>query len=93
VRHRSSRGNLLCCGHGGRDAVRFELCVTGDPLGMPELPEKRQSIRPGLPVILGALGVLLIMAVVWLAVTWAIGSGGQDCPSRPSSGAAADRCR
>jgi hypothetical protein len=60
---------------------------------MPEMPEKRQSIRPGLPVVLGALGVLVIMAIVWLAVTWAVGSGGQSCQSRPNSGAAAHRCR
>ncbi len=60
---------------------------------MPELPEKRQSIRPGLPVILGAAATLVIMAIIWFAVTWAVGSGGQDCASQPSSGASADRCR
>jgi hypothetical protein len=60
---------------------------------MPEIPEKRQSIRPRLPVLLGALGTVLVMAVIWFAVTWAVGAGGEDCASKPANGAASDRCR
>ena len=54
---------------------------------MPEIPAKRQSIRPRLPVLLGAVGTLVVMAVIWFAVTWAVDAGGQDCASKPSSGA------
>ena len=60
---------------------------------MPEMPEKRQSVRPRLPVLLGAVGTLVVMALIWFAVTWAVDAGGQDCASKPRSGASSDRCR
>ena len=62
---------------------------------MPDIhmPEKRQSVRPRLPVLLGVIATLLIMALVWFAVTWAVGAGGEGCASKPSSGASSDRCR
>ena len=62
---------------------------------MPDIhvPDKRQSIRPRLPVLLAALATLLIMAIIWFAVSWAVNAGGEDCASKPSNGASSDRCR
>jgi hypothetical protein len=44
-------------------------------------------------VLLGAVATVILLAVVWFAVSWAVGSGGEDCSSKPSNGAASDRCR
>lgn len=60
---------------------------------IPPVPEKRQSIRPPLAALLGILGVALVLAVVWLSVSAAVTSGGEDCPMQRESGAAADSCR
>lgn len=60
---------------------------------MPATPEKRQSIRPPRPVLLGLGATVLMMIVVWVVVASAIGQGGQDCPAQRETGAVADRCR
>lgn len=53
---------------------------------------KRQSIRPTAPFIIGALIAAIAMAAVWLAVSAAVGNGGQDCPARDKS-SVGKRCR
>jgi len=60
---------------------------------IPHVPEKRQSIRPPLAALLGILGVAVVLAVVWLSVSAAVTSGGQDCATQRESAAAGDRCR
>jgi hypothetical protein len=37
-----------------------------------QLPEKRQSIRPDVSVLIGGLLVAVVLAAVWFAVTAAI---------------------
>jgi hypothetical protein len=61
---------------------------------MPALPTRHQSIRPPLAVLLAAVATLVILGIVWLAVTWAVGSGGSSCPSRIQHGSQTEtRCR
>jgi hypothetical protein len=59
---------------------------------MPEVPEARQSIRPDRGIVIGLVAVLVVMAVVWFAVSAAMGSGGQDCPAKARN-TAESRCR
>lgn len=60
---------------------------------MPDIPRQRQSIRPPRVLIYLGFAALLLFAVIWGAVTWAVGGGGEDCPTKPETGAAAERCR
>ncbi|NUP32455.1 MAG: hypothetical protein HOU01_12135 [Streptomycetaceae bacterium] len=60
---------------------------------VPELPVKRQSIRPPRVLLLVVAAVLLLFAVIWGAVTWAVSDGKDSCPTRPPTGAASERCR
>ncbi len=57
------------------------------------LPEQRQSVRPTLPVLIGIVATLVVMAIIWFAVSWAVGSAGQDCASKPDKGVANENCR
>lgn len=59
---------------------------------MRQLPEKRQSIRPDVSVLIGGLLIVVVLAAVWFAVTAAIEGGGGDCPAQRESGAVSDRC-
>ncbi len=60
---------------------------------MPEIPEKRQSVRPPRPILLAALAALGVLVIVWVAVTAAVGWGGDDCATKPETGAASGNCR
>lgn len=53
---------------------------------------KRQSIRPTMPVVIGALVAAIAMAAVWLAVSAAVGNGGQDCAAQDKA-SVGKRCR
>jgi hypothetical protein len=55
------------------------------------LPEKHQSVVPPRRVLLGVVGVVVVLAAVWFAVSAAVSSGGQDCPA--SGNSTAERCR
>jgi hypothetical protein len=71
----------------------FRSGTGGEHPSVPDIPTKRQSIRPPRVLIYVGLAALLLFAVIWGAVTWAIGGGGESCPTRPETGAASERCR
>jgi len=58
---------------------------------MRQIPEKRQSVRPPLRVVLVALVLLAALGVVWFAVSAAVHQGGEDCPAQRQS--TTERCR
>ena len=58
---------------------------------MEHIPEKRQSVRPPVTVVLAALVLLAALGAVWLAVSAAVGGGGEDCPAQRQ--ATSERCR
>jgi hypothetical protein len=54
----------------------------------------KQSIRPPLALWLAMAAVVILFGIVWAAVTVAVDSGGDSCPSEVTgSGAHEDRCR
>jgi hypothetical protein len=55
------------------------------------LPEKHQSIAPTRRVLLGVLGVCVVLAAVWFAVSAAVNAGEEDCPAGGNS--TIERCR
>lgn len=59
---------------------------------MADSMDRRQSIRPTMPVIIGALVIAVAMAAVWLAVSAAVGNGGQDCAAKDKA-SVGKRCR
>ena len=59
---------------------------------MPNMPEKRQSIRPPRSFIFVLVAMLVVMAAVWFAVSAAVKSGGEDCPAQGEN-VAIERCR
>jgi hypothetical protein len=59
---------------------------------MPEIPEKRQSIRPPRRVLLAGLLALVALVAVLVAVTAALHSGNDDCPASTSGGGVSKRC-
>ena len=71
----------------------FRGRTVGEHLSVPDIPTKRQSIRPPRVLTYVGLATLLLFAVIWAAVTWAMGGGGESCPTKPESGAASERCR
>ena len=60
---------------------------------MPEIPEKKQSVRPPRTILFAALAALALLVVVWVAVSTAVGWGGDDCATKPETGAASGNCR
>jgi hypothetical protein len=61
--------------------------------GMPEIPQKRQSIRPPVRLLLVGLAALLVLVVVWIAVSAALNRGSDDgCAPQTNKGAVSDRC-
>jgi len=58
---------------------------------MPGIPQKRQSVRPQLPVLVAAALIVVALVAVWFAVGAAVGSGGDDCPAEGN--ATGERCR
>jgi hypothetical protein len=71
----------------------FRRRTGGEHLAVPTIPARRQSIRPPRVLISVVVAALLLFAVVWGAVTWAIGAGGESCPTNQETGAASERCR
>ncbi len=53
---------------------------------MPDLPEKKQSIRSPRSLLLAALAALVVLVAVWFAVSAAVSWGGDDCPTKPETG-------
>jgi hypothetical protein len=54
----------------------------------------KQSIRPPLALWLAMAAIVILFGIVWAAVTVAIYSGGDSCPSRVTgSGQHEERCR
>ncbi len=54
----------------------------------------RQSIRPPLALWLAMAAVVFLFGIVWAAVTIAVDSGGDSCPSEVTgSGEHEARCR
>jgi len=49
---------------------------------VPEIPEKRQSIRPPRSMLLAAAVIGIALLAVWFAVGAAVGGGGEDCPAQ-----------
>lgn len=50
-------------------------------------------MRPPRSILLAIVGVFVIMGIVWLVVSLAVASGGQDCPVEGTPGAVAENCR
>jgi hypothetical protein len=48
---------------------------------VPHTPERRQSIRPSVPVLFGILAILVTMIAVIAAVGLAVNYGGSSCPN------------
>jgi len=76
---------------GSGDATWFDTPRPGEPTAMQHIPEKRQSVRPPLRVLLVALVLLAALGVVWFAVSAAVHQGGEDCPAQRQS--TTERCR
>ena len=72
--------------------TRFGAGRGGDGDSVPELPEKRQSVRPNRSVLVGALLIAVVLAAVWFAVSAAVEAGGEDCPAQREQGAVSDKC-
>ena len=54
----------------------------------------RQSIRPPLALWLAVAAVVVLFGIIWAAVTFAVDSGGDSCPSEVTgSGEHEERCR
>lgn len=70
----------------------FRCSGGGNAAGMPDIPEKRQSIRPPRSFLLVILAVLVVMTAVWFAVSAAVKSGGEDCPAKGEN-VTIERCR
>lgn len=57
------------------------------------IPRRRQRLfPPPKPVLLGLLGVAVVLAAMWLALSAAVGFGGDDCAAQKNPAASA-RCR
>jgi hypothetical protein len=73
--------------------IGFDGHLHGHPGGMPEIPQKRQSIRPPVRLLLVGLAALLVLVVVWIAVSVALNRGSDDgCAPQTNKGAVSDRC-
>ena len=56
-------------------------------------PRARQSIKPPLALWLVMAAVVVLFGIIWAAVTFAVGSGGDNCPSEVTgSGQQENRC-
>lgn len=54
----------------------------------------RQSIRPPMALWLAMAAVVILFGIIWATVTFAVGSGGDSCPSEvTASGEREGRCR
>jgi hypothetical protein len=73
--------------------IAFAWSGGGHSRRMPEIPEKKQSIRPPRSILLAAVAALAVLVVVWVAVSVAVGWGGDDCATEPETGAASANCR
>jgi hypothetical protein len=61
---------------------------------MPVPSSARQSIRPPLALWLAMAVVVVLFGIIWAAVTVAVGSGGDSCPSEVTgSGNHGEQCR
>jgi hypothetical protein len=70
-------------------ADRFDAGASGKGRVMPEVPEKRQSVRPPRQLLLAALVALALLAAVWVAVAVATR---EECPADRQTGAVSGRC-
>jgi hypothetical protein len=68
---------------------RFDPRASGKGRGMPEFPEKRQSVRPPRRLLWAALVALAVLAAVWFAVAAATN---EECPAERQTGAVSGRC-
>jgi hypothetical protein len=54
----------------------------------------RQSIKPPRALWLAMAAVVILFGIIWATVTFAVGSGGESCPSEVTgSGEHEERCR
>jgi hypothetical protein len=61
---------------------------------MPMPSRARQSIKPPLALWLAMAAVVVLFGIIWAAVTFAVDSGGDNCPSEVTgSGEHEQRCR